>query len=125
MCLTTRNSIPIIAKKDITCYKIYNKTGEGCLSSPYLGHIPSIQNFTKLESTPIMMGFGKYIIKKGFHSFKHLKDAKHEIKWYPFIYKNNIIYKCIIPKGSKYYRGISAGSITYCSESLILKEICV
>lgn len=124
MCLTTRNSIPIIAKKDIICYKIYNKTEEGYLSSPYLGYIASMQNFTKLESTPISNGCA-YLINNGFHSFKHLKDAKHEIKWYPFIYKNNIIYKCIIPKGSKYYRGIFAGSIAYCSESLILKEVCV
>lgn len=123
MCLITRNSIPIIAKKDIICYKIYLKK-EGYLSSPYFGHIPSVQNFTELESNPTSFDC-KYFIYKGFHSFKHLKDAKRDTQFYPFLYTNNIIYKCIIPKGSKYYRGLFAGSVSYCSESLILKEICV
>lgn len=124
MCLITRNSIPIIAKKDIICYKIYNKTEEGYLSSPYLGYIASMQNFTELEPNPIGSDH-KYIINKGFHSFKHLKNAKLDVQFYPFLYTDNIIYKCIIPKGSKYYRGLFAGRVSYCSESLILKEVCV
>ena len=124
MCLIVNKVIPIIAKKDIICYKIYVKKG-GHLSSPYLDHIPSIQNFTELEPHPISDDDKRYIINKGFHSFKHLKDAKIEIQLYPFLYDNNVIYKCIIPKGSKYYRGFFDRSISYCSESLILKEICV
>lgn len=123
MCLITRNSIPIIAKKDIICYKIYLKK-EGYLSSPYLGHIPSIQNFTELESNPTSFNC-EYFIYKGFHSFKHLKDAKLSVQLFPVLYTDSVIYKCIIPKGSKCYRGFFAGRVSYCSESIILKEICI
>lgn len=123
MCLIVNKVIPFIAKKDIICYKIYVKK-EGYLSSPYFGHTPSVRNFTELEPNPISSDH-KYIINKGFHSFKHLKDAKRDTQFYPFLYTNNIIYKCIIPKGSKYYRGFFSGSIAYCSESIKLLEVCV
>lgn len=58
----------------------------------------------------------KYI-NKGIHSFKNIKDAKNDADLY------NVIVKCIIPKDSKYYKGIFNNVVSYASNKLKYVEI--
>ena len=53
-------------------------------------------------------------IEKGLHSFETMEDAK---------YLSHIVAKCIIPKGSKYYKGTFLGDISYASDRLTYIEI--
>ena len=53
-------------------------------------------------------------IEKGLHTFKTMKDAK---------YLSHIVTKCIIPKGSKYYKGMCGIDVSYASDCLTYVEI--
>ena len=53
-------------------------------------------------------------IEKGLHSFKTMKGAKSH---------SNIVAKCIIPKGSKYYIGEFTCETSYASDRLTYIEI--
>lgn len=59
----------------------------------------------------------KYNINKGIHSFKNIKDAKNNANLY------SVIVKCIIPKDSKYYKGIFNDVVSYASNKLKYVEI--
>ena len=65
------------------------------------------------------------IIDEGFHSYKHLEDAKSIAEM------GNIIIKCIIPKGSTFYNGFQEYTLAdgssalidqYVSDKIIVKE---
>ena len=123
MCLITTKNIPEIAQEDIVCYKIYILI-EDELLSPYQGSpAPAINKVTNtlLDRAYLSNYRGAYMISKGFHSFKYLDDLIKELDfWQSYDIK---IFKCIIPKGTKYYEGKFNNSPSYCSESIILKEI--
>ena len=81
-----------IAKRDIVCYKRLYKDGGKRLSahqsSPYrLGRVYKTVGF----------GFSGRDVYEGRHSYSNLKQAKR-FKW-----DIEVIVKCIIPKGTKYY----------------------
>ena len=108
--------------EDIVCYKIY-VSFEGKLVSPYMrSPIPNMNEITKTRlGKPYGIGI---CVNEGFHSFATLKDAINESKCWTRHYDcNPIIVKCIIPKDSKCYIGSFWGVTSYCSESIILKEI--
>ena len=135
MCLYTKQTEPEIAEEDIICYKFYVRYDE-TLFSPYqesrAPEIGIITN-TELEKSYRPRDNGSYIhnllgfkrVDKGFHSFKTLEEAEREVNdcW------NNldlVIFKCIIPRGSSYYKGIFGDRYeSYCSNSIKLIEICV
>ena len=57
------------------------------------------------------------MISRGFHSFKYLNDLIKELDFW--LYSDIKIFKCIIPKGTKYYEGkFDAYQRTYIIESL-------
>ena len=122
MCLITTKNIPEIAQEDIVCYKIYILI-EDELLSPYQGMpAPAINEVTNtlLDRAYLSNYRGAYMISKGFHSFKYLDDLINELDfWQSFDIK---IFRCIIPKGTKYYEGKFGDFPSYCSESIILKE---
>ena len=62
-----------------------------------------------------------YLVNLGFHSFKCFNDLVEETHFHSA--STIKIFKCIIPKGSKYYEGVYCEYPSYCSESIILKEI--
>ena len=123
MCLITTKNIPEIAQEDIVCYKIYILIGDELLS-PYQGSpAPTINKVTNtlLDRAYLSNYRAAYMISKGFHSFKYLDDLIKELDfWLSFDIE---IFRCIIPKGTKYYEGKFNNSPSYCSESIILKEI--
>lgn len=135
MCLYTKQTEPKIAEEDIICYKFYIRDNE-ILFSPYqesrAPEIGIVAN-TELGKSYRPTDIGSYIhnflgfkrVDKGFHSFKTLEETKHEVNGY----WNNlglVIFKCIIPRGSLYYKGIFGDRYeSYCSNSIKLIEICV
>ena len=138
MCLITTKNIPEIAQKDIVCYKFYvlhkvkddinlpSYDKDGYLS-PYQGMLaPKINEVvnTVLDRVYLCKCGGNnstYMINRGFHSFKYIDDLTKELYFWQ---SSDIkIFKCIIPKGNKYYEGKFDDFPSYCSESIILKEI--
>ena len=119
MCLITNNYIPYTAEHDITCYKIYVYVN-GKYVSPYQScDMPGINELVITE----LQRSGDFYIEKGFHSFACLKDAEVEAEWFSVHGHEVCIAKCIIPKDSNYYWGKFRDDYSYCSESLIIKEI--
>lgn len=77
----------------------------------------------KIGSTyfsPISVKKGK--IDQGLHSFKTFKAAK-KAKINDSIFAQYSIVKCIIPKGSTYYRGWFEGKVSYASNTIKYIEI--
>ena len=144
MCLTVskekRNLI--LAEEDIICYKILfdwqphlNKI---CYCSPYQYKLYTKLNIVYNNKTPIDKRRKKseYQIFGGcYHSFANYDDAINEaiclIKTIsvrpsrrPLCCENVVIFKCIIPKGTKYYEGVFDGNeVSYASKSIYFSEI--
>lgn len=127
MCWTNRNELTkLVANKDIECYKNFNLTAITfeqksifkfkfgkkkiiqltSLFRKYL-YIPyKKQQFINLE--PIRSSYNVddfknhynyyYKIERGYHSYNTIKKAQEEI-----FFGDEIIIKCIIPKGTEYY----------------------
>ena len=125
MCLITTKNIPEIAQEDIVCYKFY-KLRENKLFSPYKEVLAP--NINEVANTVLDRGYLArakdnnlaYMVNRGFHSFKYLESLIKELVFWRLSYVR--IFKCIIPKGTKYYEGTFDGSSSYCSKSIILKE---
>ena len=109
-------------KEDMVCYKVY-VSFEGKLVSPYMrSPMPNMNEITKTRlGKPY--GSGR-CVDEGFHSFANLEDALKIGADIPQLY-DIVIIKCIIPKDSKCYVGSFWGMTSYCSESIILKEIVI
>ena len=120
MCLIVDECNALTAEEDITCYKVYMYLGyRDEYRSPI--RLDCIKKFNKVIHVPLFLdsieGNAVYL---GFHTFCNEEDAKYLATL--FSYK---VFKCIIPKGSRYYKGIAALSPEksapgYCSESLIV-----
>ena len=106
--------------EDIVCYKVY-VSFEGKLVSPYMrSPIPNMNEITK---TRLGEPYGtENYVEEGFHSFATLEDAVNE-KENILRHCHKVIVKCVIPKDSKCYVGTFGRRISYCSESIILKEV--
>ena len=126
MCLITTKNIPEIAQEDIVCYKFY-KLRENKLFSPYRDMLAP--NINEVANTVLDRGHLcrakddnlAYMVNRGFHSFKYLEGLINELAFWQLSYIR--IFKCIIPKGTRYYEGRYTVDSSYCSESIILKEI--
>ena len=87
---------PLIADKDITCYKVLEEEKEK-LNSPFLGEVYFIKNEEETEVTkevPKFLLCDQEKITEGLHSTLEsalILDFSREV------------YKAIIPKGTKYY----------------------
>ena len=128
MCLYTKQTEPEIAKEDIVCYKYYGvlkECGRTKLMSPYRGApAPDLNEVahTDLDETSKVFCRGNTnynIVDKGFHSFKNFDDIKEELTYIGEM-ADIIVFKCIIPKGSKFYLGIFKYFLSYCSDQIKL-----
>ena len=109
------------ATKDIECYKIFVKT-DGVIRSRYyvyrwkFGEIQESQ-----KALPGRIKRDGEVTSGYFHSYNSLSEAKRSLLCYK---ENEILCKCIIPKGSYYYYGIhSDGHEGYASKKLKITEI--
>lgn len=103
MCLIldpTRNNgdEPLVAKKNIKCYKYLRPTENGGIAPFYeYKYTFGIENYTQMELEDIF-------VMKGFHAYQsRFKGLEIVLIHRPF--EKYGLYKCIIPKGAKYYLG--------------------
>lgn len=121
MCLLIKKSDKILeATENIVCYKILEKFNKK-YRTPFMEKYVQIRKTYHSEITTNIYG-DMDMINLGLHSFKSLDGVK--------LYQedNDIIVKCIIPKGSQYYLGTFGSSSTrsaesYASDTLTYVEI--
>lgn len=126
MCLTTFTKYPSKATKDIVCYKyLIKKKGIKDLMSPFTGfRWEAGKEYTADRSAP---RFVSNNIKDGyFHSYEYKEAAEFEGEEFTHI-RSHVEYrivKCIIPKGSRYYKGIhTGGDGGYASKKIKIVEV--
>ena len=116
MCLLTIQSKPLVAEEDIICYKVYFKS-KNWYESPVMGDI--VTELNQVLKTNLQKSTLGGEVYEGYHSFKYKESADT-------LYPNNgkVCVKCIIPKGSLYYKGIHDFIFReddgYCSDTIIL-----
>ena len=118
MCLIVDECNALVAKEDITCYKVYMYLEyRDEYRSPL--RLDCIKKFNKVIHVPIFLDpVEENKVCFGFHTFCNEEDAKYFATLF-----SHKVFKCIIPKGSKYYKGVSSLEQPisgYCSESLIV-----
>lgn len=113
------SSSPLVAKEDIICYKLgYNRDNKRFIS-PYMYYIYRFN--TPAYSSLYIEGSEKYwSVYRGIHTFVSLRDAIiFKENHFPPRYYDLSIFKCVIPKGSKYYLGKYGDFNNYASNALI------
>lgn len=98
MCLRTKWDSPKKASKDIPCWIVVD-VANNCYFSYYLGAIIEDKMTSYLDRIHLPR------VMEGLHSFAMLKDAILFKKHSTVTLESVKILKCIIPKGSLYYKG--------------------
>lgn len=119
MCLVTTWKEPLIATRDIECYKVIER-------EPYRDWHTPFQNM------PVVLGKGyttnhfptvttpDKCVESGFHSFFFRADAREEALELSRLYRYRYAFiKCKIPAGSKYWEGKFGDYPCYCSDTII------
>ena len=119
MCLITKMTEPIIAEKDITCYKIIRKDMSSYFYPIFKWEIGKI--YTSWLGVLEDIGNGNSnVIHQAFHSYATLEALK-------MVYYKSIVpcltVKCTIPKGSRVYKGRHDYIEGYASDQLIVNEV--
>ena len=118
MCLITKMAEPIIAEKDITCYKVIRKD----MSSLYYDDFKWKFNkvYTSWIATFERTKNVDHAIYQAFHSYESLDGLKKE---YYMATVPCIAVKCTIPSGSRVYKGKHNQIEGYASDQLIINEV--
>jgi hypothetical protein len=140
MCLLTSRKNGWIAVKDIICYKVLCKKNEEYYT-PYVykklspGEILGTRSFydpeTNADTRPFRNVFSdknseRFLTGLGFiHTYKGLKSAKdlcHDLSLRHSY--NYVVFKCIIPVGTRYYKGRDeySGAHAYAAEEIKFVE---
>jgi len=121
MCLSLSlwNFSSKVASEDIICYKTlakieYPKIGIVYYKTPYMGVLIDI-GFTYTSK----LKRSGFTIEDGLHSFKHAYDTHLANS----CWRSVVSVQCVIPKGSKYYKGTFLGADSYASSQLIYVKI--
>ena len=125
MCLTTSMRHPVVAKRDIRCYKMVTRT-RGMRRGVYRSWFRDFEyrlgeeyREPKFEAAAILdYDSGEGDINYGFHSYADESFAcKQEDK-----FSHAVIIRCVIPKGAYYYESSDSGDerrfMQYCSDRL-------
>lgn len=120
MCLTRKDKQYEIAKEDITVYKVFY-IRENVLMSVFLLHGYMLGlNVDKQEEEWYQQGKDVSLHGGAMHSFKTLEDVKNSRTSY------DVVLKCYVPKGSKYWEGEFKPSVmSIASPKLYVTSICV
>ena len=146
MCMYIKNQDikPLIAEEDITCYKVMIREDNGQLISmvkdfPYELNKTYHSEIGLRNFTTLLKGYIISTVEEGFHSYKDIKNAT--LDYVCYLSGGTVMVKCIIPKGSIYYKGYNTitkdittcstmeevekfyAYETYVSDSIIIKEI--
>ena len=106
MCLPTIETKERIAETDIVCYKVLRMLDDGRFVTPFI---------RKKVSSKVLCG--KRLFKPSFFSIKDIRNVGYfkEIRRgyihvygspYQALFSNEKLFKCIIPKGTRYWRDI-------------------
>jgi len=121
MCLYIEENSKIrVTTEDITCYKnVYYLNSEVVQSSWY----SKIYEFGKeyVEELQTIPEFNTIDI--GFHSYIHKDNAIEKIDGDDWRADGNTTVECTIPKGSRYWKGITNSYKNYCSNRIIINKI--
>ena len=123
MCLVTISEKPKIAEEFIICYKVLVSTG-GILHTPYRGFLfePKVTYNDGAEES--ITPFKKYSLVEGgfFHAYLDKEYAKKTLASIVTVKgEKAVLYKAIIPEGTKYYTGLYKD---ICAKSLKITEEC-
>lgn len=111
MCLKSKWRFPRRAKKDIVCYKILCREEGDNYYTPYTNFKVDIN--IPLKATESSLSKNGYLKSIGYiHTYSSLEKALDEVLYFP----SGVIFKCIIPKGTKYHR--SRTNIELCSKQI-------
>lgn len=115
MCLTTKRILPNVALKDIEVYKVFlMKDDDSELVSPhqfthYHNDVEEITPFSKRVLSERKMGclFEREVGEGYIHAWQDKKHAHLSAMWISldFCHYVPIICKCVIPKGTLYFKG--------------------
>lgn len=115
MCLTTKRILPNVALKDIEVYKVFlMKDDDGELVSPYqFAHyqndVEEIIPFSKRILSERRMGclFEREVGEGYIHAWQHESFARLSAcnASLHFVHYTPVIRKCVIPKGTLYFKG--------------------
>lgn len=114
------------ADRNIVCYKVLIEDKEGILRSPYYLNAWKLKEEQVEKLTQEKINIGSYKFENrtmtGFYTFVNKDWARIALRSFRDKTKDNFkIFRCIIPKGSKYH--IKAYSRDeFCSEKLIIKR---
>ena len=120
MCLYSKQILPRRATKDIICYKVLCCTGS-CFRTPYYDMRMDINKEYEAKGPKIAKAFiknnyQKYfaIVEKGYiHCFTQ-ENAARDMWFYDV--RKRVIMKCIIPKGTLYYK--SKNGLEICARKI-------
>ena len=111
MCLISKWRFPRKASGNIECYKVLYKNGNRYIT-PYMDAKVDINKPLKARGRSITFG-DPYKKTTGYiHTYTSLNIAKSLFGKDP----NIVIFRCIIPTGTKYH--ISTGGSEYCSKQI-------
>lgn len=114
-----------ITENDITCYKRleYNKHCNAYIT-PYMGFRVILGKTYKAELRVNTYNRFHDSVNDGIHSYAHKEDAMNEKC------RDEVVVKCVIPKGSSYFfggyndfEGYASNQLTYIIEPSLLKKI--
>lgn len=116
MCLTIKKgSRKLIAKKDITVYKLVEKFNDGYRTVYQKEPVKIGETYkSKLEKSRVINSV--YI---GLHSMADFDGADYISS----LGVNRLIVECVIPKGSKYYSGTFCGRDSFASDTITYIKI--
>lgn len=134
MCFcTTVKSSPLVAHRNMVCYKVLDENMRSwiqgfkyTINTVYKTKLGTlVENFGKIYFTSlgdvvgdIICNKNVYCIYGGFHSYtRNTKTVSRA--YFSRSSRNPRIYKCIIPKGSLYYKNQWG---EYVSDQIIIKE---
>lgn len=131
MCLELKRYVIRKARRDITCYKICKLKGSNVIVSllqNYHYNIGKEETACNFLVEDILFSKSIYTKNVGFHSYKDKyclmkyfnKHIYYHYRWYVNdADSTKCIVKCIIPKGSLYFKGKEGERRGYCSEKII------
>ena len=124
MCLFPLHDRPKVAKKDIVCYKIVQKssTKKNEMISMYqkFEYKLNVLYTSDLDIPIIDDNCLVAVINKGIHAYEEKRALNNELIYIRAFIIDALPIKCIIPKGSLYYKGANDEIV---SNQMILVEI--
>ena len=114
MCLTSTRRFAKRAKENIVCYKILLKDDEDNYFAPYRDNIVDINKPYKAKGISLSLLNWNEKGKGYIHTLSCIPDKSWLSEW-----DNPVVFRCIIPKGTKYHKG---NYNDYCSKKIIFKE---